>query len=112
MADPLNDRDALAAFAAGYDLPDPLAALLHRPAWMADAACREHPEVDFFPDRGDPIDAAVEVCAGCLVYDECREFALDQGDALHGVWAGLSQQARRRLRRLRREVRSGGQSVR
>ncbi len=39
------------------------AGLLERPAWHADAACREHPEVDWFPERGDDQGPAKAVCA-------------------------------------------------
>ena len=32
------------------------AELLARPEWMADGLCLEHPEVNFFPERGDTPD--------------------------------------------------------
>jgi hypothetical protein len=57
----------------GTDVPtslDELAAAI-RPPWVADAACREHLEVDFFPQRGEFPDAARAVCSGCLVRREC-----------------------------------------
>jgi len=37
-----------------------------RPAWHADAACLEHPEVNFFPGRGESLAPAKAICAGCL----------------------------------------------
>jgi WhiB family redox-sensing transcriptional regulator len=69
-----------------------------RPAWMADAACKEHPEVSFFPDRYQPAGPALAVCAACLVRDECRAYALDQEVALAGVWGGTTSLGRRKLR--------------
>ena len=73
-----------------------------RPAWHADAACREHPDVPFVPDRGDDIRPAKKVCAGCLVRTECLAWALDQDDVPAGIWGGLSVSERRRLRILPR----------
>lgn len=38
--------------------------LIHtRPAWHADAACKEYPEVNFFPHRDKAAQAAVAVCS-------------------------------------------------
>lgn len=88
----------------GVDLPD-LEDLLDRPAWHADALCREYPDVDFFPGRGQNVAAAKAkaVCAQCLVRNECASWALehDTGSAggLIGIWGGLS--GRDRLRSLR-----------
>jgi hypothetical protein len=56
-----------------------LLALLERPAWMRDAACREHPEVSFYPDLGQSPEPARAVCAGCLVRDEWLTHALEHG---------------------------------
>ncbi len=76
---------------------DELYDLVHnRPAWHADAACREHPDVDFFPQRGESTRPAKDVCAGCLVRSECLESALREE---HGVWGGSSAKERRRMRR-------------
>lgn len=79
---------------------------LRRPAWMADAACREHPEVSWFPDRGQSNDAAKEICASCLVRCECLDWALTQGQELQGVWGSQSQRERHKLLRERRTVTS------
>lgn len=76
---------------------DPIADLLHRPAWQRDALCVEYPDVEFFPERGQPVDPAKDVCARCLVRDECLDYAtaLD----LDGVWGGLTRRRRQALRR-------------
>jgi len=39
-------------------------------AWHADAACREHPEVSFFPGQHEST-APAKACAACLVRAEC-----------------------------------------
>lgn len=73
--------------------------LVARPAWHADAACREHPEVDWFPASGGSLAAAKAVCSACLVADECLAWALSLDEDVDGVWAGTSKRERRRLRR-------------
>lgn len=75
--------------------------LLDRPPWMKDARCREHPEVDYFPARGQTLDPARAVCRGCLVRDECAAFAIDNREQ-HGVWGGMSERERRAVRSGRR----------
>jgi hypothetical protein len=40
-----------------------LAALALEAPWKADAACPEHPEVEFFPRKGEPAAPAKVVCA-------------------------------------------------
>jgi WhiB family redox-sensing transcriptional regulator len=73
--------------------------LLYRaPDWHADAACKEHPEVNFFPKRGDDGRQAKGVCAGCLVRTECADWALEQGSELKGIWGGMSELDRRHRR--------------
>ena len=70
--------------------------MLARPAWQRDAACSEHSVATFFPARGQSPAPARIVCARCPVLGECRSWALEQGPELQGVWAGLSEQQRRR----------------
>lgn len=81
---------------------DDLLGLLRRPAWQADALCIEYPEVNFFPERGEPSAPAKAVCERCLVRPECLAWALEhgQGPGLgggHGVWAGTSARQRREM---------------
>lgn len=66
-----------------------------RPPWMRDAACREHPEVDFYAPRD--AEKARATCARCLVTDECLTFALANGEA--GVWGGTDEAERRDRRK-------------
>jgi WhiB family redox-sensing transcriptional regulator len=69
------------------------------PAWHADALCREHPEVDFFPTKGGQSERAKGICARCLVSAQCLEWALDEPAWLPGVWGGTTAADRRKLRR-------------
>jgi WhiB family redox-sensing transcriptional regulator len=54
----------------------------------------------FFPERGASTREAKEVCKGCSVRAECLEYALSNGERF-GIWGGLSERERRRLRRQR-----------
>ena len=40
----------------------------------------------------------VKLCAGCPVADPCRDYALHPDVDVHGVWGGLTEQERRRLK--------------
>ena len=71
-----------------------------RPAFMSDALCREHPEISWFPERGEDARPAKAVCAACLVRDECLAFAATFAlNELQGIWGGLSGRERRQQRR-------------
>lgn len=75
---------------------------IRQPSWAADAACREHPEVNFYPERGESLTPARAVCARCLVRDECLIEALETpAHEDHGVWGGTSAKERREMRRSR-----------
>jgi len=54
------------------------------------------PEV-FFPEKGGSVREAKAVCAGCPVRAQCLEHALAH-DERFGVWGGLSERERRRLK--------------
>lgn len=98
MGDNPASFDVYERLLAGDDLPT-LDEILGRPDWMKDAACREHPEVSFFPSTGEHTDPAKAVCRGCLVRAECLEMALSQWGPTTGVWGGLSERERKQLRR-------------
>lgn len=77
----------------GADGLDFLAALLRRPSWQADALCREFPEINFFPERGEDLRPAKSVCRRCSVRPECEAFATEGHDV--GIWGGTSAIERR-----------------
>ena len=54
----------------------------------------------FFPERGASTREAKEVCRGCVVRPDCLEFALANGEKF-GIWGGMSERERRRIRRQR-----------
>ncbi len=82
---------------AGAELVDGIG--LGRPTWHADGACRrpEHSGVNFFPQRGEDARPAKAVCAACPVRTDCLDQALSTGEK-HGIWGGLSERERRRIR--------------
>jgi WhiB family redox-sensing transcriptional regulator len=78
------------------------------PAWQRQANCMGVDPDLFFPERGASTREAKEVCRGCVVREECLEYALTNGEKF-GIWGGLSERERRRIRRRRAlERRAGG----
>ena len=69
--------------------------LPYRPSWQADALCHEYPGLSWFETGRAEVAAAKDVCARCIVRDECLNYALDLG--LVGVWGGLTFTERRNL---------------
>ncbi|MDQ6946553.1 MAG: WhiB family transcriptional regulator [Actinomycetota bacterium] len=70
-------------------------------AWRDQAACRgQHTDL-FFPPPGGGADAAtaqaVALCRRCPVRSPCLDYALHT--AAVGIWAGTTDEDRRRLRR-------------
>ncbi len=79
--------------------------------WKARANCLGVDPDLFFPERGMSTREAKEVCRGCVVREDCLEYALANGEKF-GIWGGLSERERRRIRRARALVRrSGGASA-
>jgi WhiB family redox-sensing transcriptional regulator len=62
----------------------------------------------FFPERGASTKEAKGVCHGCVVKKECLEYALTTGEKF-GIWGGLSERERRRIRRQRALARAAQQ---
>jgi len=54
----------------------------------------------FFPEKGGSTREAKRICSGCEVRAECLEYAL-ANDERFGIWGGLSERERRRVRRQR-----------
>src|ERR1700740_2069468 len=79
--------------------------------WKSRANCLGVDPDLFFPERGMSTQEAKEVCRGCVVREDCLEYALANGEKF-GIWGGLSERERRRIRRARALVRrSGGASA-
>ena len=64
----------------------------------------------FFPERGASTREAKAVCRACVVQNECLEYALVNGEKF-GIWGGLSERERRRLRRQRALARRPGNAA-
>jgi WhiB family redox-sensing transcriptional regulator len=74
--------------------------------WQERANCLGVDPDLFFPERGASTREAKSVCRGCEVRLECLEYALAQGEKF-GIWGGLSERERRRVRRQRALERRG-----
>lgn len=75
-----------------------LAAILHR---EGPAPCEETADPDaWWPEVGrNPDDVVLRACTGCPAVDACLAYALAAGEDDGGVWGGLTERQRRRLRR-------------
>ena len=74
--------------------------------WQERANCLGVDPDLFFPERGASTKEAKGVCHGCEVRPECLEYALRHGEKF-GIWGGMSERERRRLRRQRAQARRG-----
>ena len=70
------------------------------PSWQERANCLGVDPDLFFPERGASTREAKEVCRGCVVREDCLEYALANGEKF-GIWGGMSERERRRIRRAR-----------
>ncbi|MEP6463976.1 MAG: WhiB family transcriptional regulator [Frankiaceae bacterium] len=68
------------------------------PGWQERALCAQTDPEAFFPEKGGSTREAKRVCTGCEVKAECLEYALAR-DERFGIWGGLSERERRRLKR-------------
>ncbi|MGH9178606.1 MAG: WhiB family transcriptional regulator [Acidimicrobiales bacterium] len=69
-------------------------------SWQYQANCMGVDPDLFFPERGASTREAKEVCRGCVVQEDCLEYALEHSEKF-GIWGGMSERERRRLRRAR-----------
>ena len=83
-------RDVLSELAAvaGTDEQD----------WQENALCAQTDPEAFFPEKGGSTREAKKICNSCEVRSECLEYALGH-DERFGIWGGLSERERRRLKR-------------
>ena len=80
---------------------DELAELFGLPdeaGWQERALCAQTDPEAFFPEKGGSTREAKRICTGCEVRGECLEYALEH-DERFGIWGGLSERERRRLKR-------------
>ena len=84
-------REPYAAVESSGELPE-------EPGWQEQALCAQTDPEAFFPEKGGSTREAKRICSGCEVRAECLEYAL-ANDERFGIWGGLSERERRRLRR-------------
>jgi WhiB family transcriptional regulator, redox-sensing transcriptional regulator len=91
----MRDMDVVAAsppaFTPARDVPE---------SWMAESRCRAMDPEIFFPTDGLGVQRAAAICETCPVREACLDYALRNG-IQHGVFGGVSERARVRLRRAR-----------
>ena len=66
--------------------------------WQENALCAQTDPEAFFPEKGGSTREAKRICLGCEVKDACLDYALAH-DERFGIWGGLSERERRRLKR-------------
>ena len=66
--------------------------------WQERALCAQTDPEAFFPEKGGSTREAKRVCSSCEVRAECLEYAL-ANDERFGIWGGLSERERRKLKR-------------
>ncbi len=71
-----------------------------RMAWQDFANCKGADPDLFFPERGASTRTAKQICRECSVRTECLEFAIVSSEKF-GIWGGLSERERRKIRRQR-----------
>jgi WhiB family redox-sensing transcriptional regulator len=67
-------------------------------AWQSDSLCAQTDPEAFFPEKGGSTREAKKICGSCEVRDRCLEYALEN-DERFGIWGGLSERERRKLRK-------------
>ena len=66
--------------------------------WQERALCAQTDPEAFFPEKGGSTREAKKVCGSCEVRSECLDYALAH-DERFGIWGGLSERERRKLKR-------------
>jgi WhiB family redox-sensing transcriptional regulator len=67
-------------------------------SWQERALCAQTDPEAFFPEKGGSTREAKRVCMSCEVRAECLEYAL-ANDERFGIWGGLSERERRRVKK-------------
>ena len=67
-------------------------------AWQTDSLCAQTDPEAFFPEKGGSTRDAKRICTSCEVRTQCLEYALEN-DERFGIWGGLSERERRKLKK-------------
>jgi WhiB family redox-sensing transcriptional regulator len=84
--------------AMGEDFLPLLGGVETETSWQERALCAQTDPEAFFPEKGGSTREAKKVCLACDVRVECLDYALAH-DERFGIWGGLSERERRRLKR-------------
>jgi len=68
--------------------------------WQVDANCKDEDPDLFFPNRGASTRKAKQICSECTVQEHCLEYAIVNAEKF-GIWGGLSERERRKIRKER-----------
>lgn len=66
--------------------------------WRDQANCRGIDTNLFFPEVGEVSADAKTACRGCVVREQCLDFALVNKERF-GIWGGTSERQRKKMRR-------------
>lgn len=66
--------------------------------WRDQALCAQVGADCWFPEKGESAGDAKKICLACEVREQCLQYAL-ANDERWGVWGGLSERERRRIKR-------------
>ena len=66
---------------------------------LISALCAQTDPEAFFPEKGGSTRDAKRICDSCEVRSDCLEYALSN-DERFGIWGGLSERERRKLRKM------------
>lgn len=67
-------------------------------SWQSDSLCAQTDPEAFFPEKGGSTRDAKKICTSCEVRTQCLQYAL-ANDERFGIWGGLSERERRKLRK-------------
>ena len=95
---PLVTEDVLPSESHGCDFGG-RRGVHHYIPWQERARCRDYDPEVFFPEKGGSSREAKRICSECPVRIECLNYALRR-DERYGVWGGMSERERRRLKRM------------
>jgi WhiB family transcriptional regulator, redox-sensing transcriptional regulator len=91
-------RPQLSLVPTQHDRYDVAPATTEDDQWQERALCAQTDPEAFFPEKGGSTREAKRICLGCEVKDACLDYAL-ANDERFGIWGGLSERERRRLKR-------------
>ena len=72
--------------------------------WWEEGNCLGMDPNLFYPERGKSTKEPKEICSNCPVQLHCALESLENNEK-HGIWGGLSERERRRIRRQRKDQR-------